>query len=1313
MINEVHYAPEPKTAKLEFIELYNNGPGAVDLSGWRMAGADFTFPSGAILPPDRYLLLCEDLGTISTTWFPHLAGEVAATYDFSSTTGSATPGTTLAGQDNWIQPAGGTALKVRNDVNIPGLSGNRGYSATTVAYGTRKNNAAFSYAIPASATTLRLSMAGRIKNTATTSLGPGVDSSGNGSINSANALGEYGFEFGFSNNTWFIREAALGTTTATGSLGFDTGGRVWYMELRVDLTANGGDGAGSMFVQQLCDTSNNPVTDTLKPVATLQNINLRLSRMSANGGNSSPSSWNGLMTRIGNGHIEDLTIAHASAPDPADLPLMYQIAGSLSNDGETLSLRDASDAVMDRVDYSPEFPWPVSARDGAGSIQLIHPTLDNDLGGSWRAAPPTPAAANSVLAENAPPQIRQVAHTPVQPRSAQPIVITAKATDPNGVAAMKVLYQVVLPGAYLPAFLPHPHATLLSTPNAALAPNPDFENPANWIEVPMNDSGQSGDALAGDSIYAATLPAQLNRSLVRYRIVATDSLANTLRVPYADDPSLNFACFVYDGVPSWTAATRSVHPEGAGHVYPSSVLTSLPVHTFITRNADLLHCYAYASLGNTSWQIPKSNTEARSAFNWEGAFVYDGIVYDHIRYRLRQSNDRYSGNGKRSMRFRFNEGHRFQARDENGELLPYKWSKLNTSKMSRFGGGNEYGIREIMNSRLWKMFGVEVPLYYHAHMRIIDGPDEAPAGTNGQYLGDFHGHALFYEDFAGPFLDNRDLPKGNIYKWKDGVTNPADLQQYQARDSVADYSDFTNIHTQLRPERDDAWLQTHVDYDQWYHYHAICEAIRHYDFGATTSHWKNRGWYFQPVAGSPLGRLRHIPHDHDASWYVGYHDGLTVGVGNDFAKQAIFGYNGTTEKTAFTRQYRNVLRECRDLLWREETVNDMIDRITASIADFTLADRDRWLSAPAAAGYESAMTPVEEEPPSLKSFAFVADTVNGATLAGGRAAYLDQLAADPAIPLQPAISYAGPPGFPVGAVTLQSTPYAPASPRPFAAMQWRVAEITDPSAPAYDPADPYLYEITAVWDSGTLPTFGNQITVPVTALRSGHTYRARVRHQDNEGRWSHWSLPLQFTTTGQDVSFYQQSLVISEIMYRPAGLNENREYIELLNIGESSVDLTPLRFTKGIDFDFAGSAVTTLAPGARVLVVKNITAFRAAYGTTPSVAGATEDSLNNDGERIKLSYGAGIGIIDFDFGVLPPWPTTPNGGGVAGENGGIGGAGIATGGGAGPPVCGQGVIGCGVGIDEDEGLAAAVRSGRPGREDTEVKVDDPDACTVG
>ena len=58
-------------------------------------------------------------------------------------------------------------------------------------------------------------------------------------------------------------------------------------------------------------------------------------------------------------------------------------AGRLSNEGETLALRDREGNKIDAVDYRLGFPWPTDT-DGR-SIELVNPDLDNGLGASWRA----------------------------------------------------------------------------------------------------------------------------------------------------------------------------------------------------------------------------------------------------------------------------------------------------------------------------------------------------------------------------------------------------------------------------------------------------------------------------------------------------------------------------------------------------------------------------------------------------------------------------------------------------------------------------------------------------------------------------------------------------------------------------------------------------------------------------------------------------------------------------------------------------------------------------------------------------------------
>ena len=149
-------------------------------------------------------------------------------------------------------------------------------------------------------------------------------------------------------------------------------------------------------------------------------------------------------------------------------------------------------------------------------------------------------------------------------------------------------------------------------------------------------TGRGPTDRAGDDVYTAVVPGLPNRTLVRYRIDVADTLGHAVRVPYADDESLNFAYFVYNGVPAYAARTRSV--LGTPHTYPSQVMTSVPVYHLLTTAADFDQAVAY----NSSDQHRQEQFQRATAYNWSGTFVYDGEVYDNIGYRLRQRNARYS-----------------------------------------------------------------------------------------------------------------------------------------------------------------------------------------------------------------------------------------------------------------------------------------------------------------------------------------------------------------------------------------------------------------------------------------------------------------------------------------------------------------------------------------------------------------------------------------------------------------------------------------------------------------------------------------------
>jgi len=126
-----------------------------------------------------------------------------------------------------------------------------------------------------------------------------------------------------------------------------------------------------------------------------------------------------------------------------------------------------------------------------------------------------------------------------------------------------------------------------------------------------------------------------------------------------------------------------------------------------------------------------------------------------------------------------------------------------------------------------------------------------------------------------------------------------------------------------------------------------------------------------------------------------------------------------------------------------------------------------------------------------------------------------------------------------------------------------------------------------------------------------------------------WSALTEATYGVGDVA---GNLRITEIMYHPQDTNDpndpNEEYIELKNIGGTSINISLVSFTNGIDFTFGNFA---LSPGQLTLVVKDVNAFEAQYGTGLNIAGQYLGSLNNGGERIELVDAVGTTIHDFKF----------------------------------------------------------------------------------
>jgi hypothetical protein len=1163
VINEIHYDPDVKTELVEFIELHNTGPSAVNLSGWQFTeGVTYTFPNGTSLAAGGYLVVAQNPSALQAKF------GVAALGSWSGRLSS-------EGEKIVLENAsGGTEDSVEYQLGFPWptVGDAPGYSIELI-------NPAFDN-----------DLGGNWRRSVNVGVIPP------------------GLTFVASNSTWRYFKGtseASDPTTAWHNLNFnDTS---W-------LAGAGTIGYGENFIATpLNDMLNNYTTVFLRKTFVVTNASLI-------GGLALRAQYDdGFKVWINGVNVLN---ANMSA---GEVPFNGTAASALESFAyQTFNLPAPQTYLVNGTNIIAI----QAANASLGSSSDFF--FDAQLAVATTGDGPTPGDPNAALAANAPPQIRQVNHSPNEPTSNQPVSITAKITDPENVANVSLQYQIVAPGNYI------------DLADAA------YTNAANWITLPMNDAGNNGDAFAGDGIYTAVIPAsvQQHRRLIRYRLNATDGVGASVTVPYEDDPQPNFAYFCYDGVPAWSGAVR----PGVTPVlnFDTNVMRRLPSVHLIAKNN---------SVGNATW----FNRYIGDLYLWGGTLVYDGKVYDHIRYRARGGVWRYAM-VKNMWKFDFNRGHDFQMHDNYGTKYNTKWTKLNLGaciQQGDFWHRGEQGMFESVGSRLFQLAGVESFNTSFLQFRVID--DTAETGAT-QYEGDFWGLYLAIEQENGRFLEEHDLPDGNLYKMENGTGELNNLSPL----GPTDKSDLNYLLSNYTGASD-AWWRTNWALTNFYSYQTIVQAIHHYDINAG----KNYFYYRYPDSG--LWKV--IPWDLDLTWahnmYLSEWGGLTALTPRIFTGATAVPGTGSQSGThnlalgggrpAFELEFRNRVREIRDLLFNTDQAWQLIDehawlvRGPTNGPTFLDADRAMWDWNPKMSSetYSSSLGKAGVgrfyqwplEPTVSKDFDGCIQLMKNYVVI--RSQHLDILGADFNIPATPSITYSGSPNYPLNELSFQCSTYSGV--HPFAALKWRVGEVWDTNAPAYDPTAPRPYEITAQWESGEITPFNNSITIPTDALKIGRAYRVRVQMKDTTGRWSRWSAPVQFVVSQPPAAAALTNyLRVSELMYDPPA-GGDFEFIELHNTSDSvTLDLAGANFTAGVNYTFTNG--TTLAPDSYLLVIKhaNAATFRAHYGLagTVPVVGPFTGGLANEGEELILKTGAGgTEIFSFEYGNGRGWPVAAGGSG--------------------------------------------------------------------
>lgn len=210
-------------------------------------------------------------------------------------------------------------------------------------------------------------------------------------------------------------------------------------------------------------------------------------------------------------------------------------AGELGNVDDSVDLIDPAGVKVDHVHYDTEGDWAKmrnittldslgypygwlwqSEHDGGGkSLELVNPNLKHNNGQNWLSSTPaggTPGLANSTAAVDVAPLIENVEHFPKVPTHLNLITVKAQLLDEltTGVTG-KVYYRIPVTGAVQPA----------------------------WTAVAMHDDGLTGDDIANDGFFAATLPAQALGALVEYYVESKDAASRLRTWPTASDDTGN------------------------------------------------------------------------------------------------------------------------------------------------------------------------------------------------------------------------------------------------------------------------------------------------------------------------------------------------------------------------------------------------------------------------------------------------------------------------------------------------------------------------------------------------------------------------------------------------------------------------------------------------------------------------------------------------------------------------------------------------------------------------------------------------------
>ncbi len=755
------------------------------------------------------------------------------------------------------------------------------------------------------------------------------------------------------------------------------------------------------------------------------------------------------------------------------------------------------------------------------------------------------------------------------------------------------------------------------------------------ITLAMNDGGTAGDAAAGDGIWTGLIPAVEVQAgqMLRWRVIATDSAGYSFTMPPFRDGTL---VFNLQDSPQYFGTV----PADSSIVTPFTVL-----HRFI--------------------QTPAS---AATALGTSCSLFLNGEFYDNCRINLHGQSTSGAAFTKKSYDVDGNRGYRFKVSTD-----PAVPRSKDINIMTIFADKTK--IRHRLAYEMNRTAGVAAHECFSMHARL-----------NGVFDGIYD----YIEDGDDVYLERAGLNKdGVLYKVYNNMSDPniganaasgnasgVEKKTRKQESNLDLYTFLQGMHLADSNARK-AFLFDNLDVPKMINMMAANTTTGNVDL-----HAKNY-YIYCDTGKTNLWTL--LPWDLDLSqgrlWTSVnnyFDDGMYLNPGSTMSGQ---GQNLIAKLYAFP-EFANMakrrIRSLQDKFWKtsatapdltrwyDNRVNELAAQFGASL---TIGQNDTpgmdaaldYAKYPYAAGLWKNHTGLPATTAGSPAGNNAASIYNNNTMSQELQRVMSSFVVQRINTLNADANV--PAAYTVGSLTplaFSAVEHSPAN----GDQDQEFIEITNPNSVSVDLSGWQITGgVTFTFEPGTIvngtaTTGANSNKIYVAASRNGFKTRS-ISPKGGESRnvvggyQGHLSnlgetlnllddtgtLRATTTYTGAPTP-YQEFLIVSEIMYNPGG-DGLAEFVELTNISTSeTLSMAGVHFNAGIEFDFTGSSITSLAPGAHCLIVRDLAAFQAVHGTTLPVAGvfANATALSNGGEVLKLEDPQGNTIKEFAYDDLSPWP---------------------------------------------------------------------------